>query len=80
MHLPAGAIGKDGPSAGCAFTLAIFSTVSGKKVRKDSAVTGEITLTGKVLPVSYCNENLMNPLNCIQEDSWLLLSVFHYGK
>ena len=52
VHLPAGAIGKDGPSAGCAFTLALFSLISGLNVRKDSAVTGEVTLTGNVLAVS----------------------------
>uniref|UniRef100_A0AC34GPZ0 Lon protease homolog n=1 Tax=Panagrolaimus sp. ES5 TaxID=591445 RepID=A0AC34GPZ0_9BILA len=44
VHLPAGAIGKDGPSAGCAFTLALFSLISGLNVRKDSAVTGEKSL------------------------------------
>uniref|UniRef100_A0A7E4UTQ1 Lon protease homolog n=1 Tax=Panagrellus redivivus TaxID=6233 RepID=A0A7E4UTQ1_PANRE len=59
VHLPAGAVGKDGPSAGCAFTLALFSLISGRAVRKDTAVTGEVTLTGKVLPVGGVKEKVL---------------------
>jgi ATP-dependent Lon protease len=57
--LPAGAVAKDGPSAGCAFTLALFSLLSGRKVRSDSACTGEVTLTGKVLPVGGIKEKVL---------------------
>uniref|UniRef100_A0AC34REN6 Lon protease homolog n=1 Tax=Panagrolaimus sp. JU765 TaxID=591449 RepID=A0AC34REN6_9BILA len=59
VHLPAGAIGKDGPSAGSAFTLALFSQISKRKTRKDSAVTGEITLLGKILPVGGIKEKVL---------------------
>uniref|UniRef100_A0A914CP38 Lon proteolytic domain-containing protein n=1 Tax=Acrobeloides nanus TaxID=290746 RepID=A0A914CP38_9BILA len=59
VHLPAGSIGKDGPSAGCAFTLALFSLLSRKRIRRDSAVTGEVTLTGKVLPVGGIKEKVL---------------------
>ncbi|CAD5217307.1 unnamed protein product [Bursaphelenchus okinawaensis] len=59
IHMPAGAVAKDGPSAGCAFTLALFSLLSGRKVRSDSACTGEISLTGKVLPVGGVKEKVL---------------------
>ncbi|KIH63654.1 putative endopeptidase La [Ancylostoma duodenale] len=52
VHLPSGAVGKDGPSAGCALVAALFSLASGRLVRADTAVTGEISLTGHILPVS----------------------------
>ena len=52
IHFPAGAIGKDGPSAGVAIAVALFSLYSGRPVRSDTAMTGEITLRGLVLPVS----------------------------
>jgi ATP-dependent Lon protease len=51
VHVPAGAVPKDGPSAGVAMTTALASLVSGKPVSSDVAMTGEVTLTGQVLPV-----------------------------
>jgi ATP-dependent Lon protease len=51
LHVPAGAIPKDGPSAGTAMTIALVSLLTGVPVRDDVAMTGEITLRGQVLPV-----------------------------
>ena len=51
VHLPSGGIDKDGPSAGTAIVSALFSLASGNNVRSDTAMTGEISLTGQVLPV-----------------------------
>jgi len=59
IHFPEGAIPKDGPSAGVAATLAIASILSGRPIRADVAVTGEVTLTGKVLAVGGIREKLM---------------------
>lgn len=59
IHFPEGAVPKDGPSAGVAATLAIASILSGRPIRTDLAVTGEVTLTGKVLAVGGIREKLM---------------------
>lgn len=59
IHIPAGAIPKDGPSAGVTIAMSLLSVLSGRPARRDVAMTGELTLNGRILPVNGIREKLL---------------------
>src|SRR5215207_9954794 len=59
VHVPAGAVPKDGPSAGVTMTTALVSLATGRPVRGDVGMTGEVSLTGRVLPIGGLKQKLL---------------------